>query len=904
MKKNKLLLLFLFFVGLAGFVSCKDNGGNEEPPVDEEIKYPVSELPQINMEETISNMKLYLITIDTSNAKTRFYLGEDFSSEGLVVTAYYKEDNDSDDALEEKVIVDKYAINTEFVNMGKTGKYRVYVTYRDGIQTAENVYYIQVGNSFFPESGVKYLAGIESDVKQIEFKQGEEFKLPAVSITAKYMIGTEVVEQKNVPAKALEIDSSSVDTSKKGTYLVKYSLKTKVEIEGKEYEITESTFILVRVINDVKGISFISGTTTQAATVKGLDCSDWKFKLDLELGDNQEIMYNPNDFKISGVNTLVAGVYNATINYFEDGKEVSTSVEVTITEPVGEKIVQCLEFGDAASITSRTRFGEGFYFYGGPNTTVEIKKGSSDGIEFPSRFKLNGAGSITNRFFEVYMPNKGTLVMYYETGSVGSERIMAMMDSTGSIIHSFATATTIAKEVIEIEEAGTYYFASQASGMNIWGCIISYETEGAVEPTPSTITNLEFVGGTTKFIQNGSKEGFNTWKLKATYDDNTSEVLDNTSSKISIAELDNTTTGNKQIVVTYDDGNSIANVTVDVVVTDVTLTKIEYVSGTTTQRSTFGSFNVTDFTFKATYSDASTKDLAAKDVIVEVDSLTIGNKVMNVTYVDEALQTATTTVNVIKTEMSADNKILNPTTIDASQIPNVTSGTQNVVINGFDLVFSDSGMTDGKSNTLLEDNKKTVNDLTFTKRLSLKAKGNTKHNVIKFTTTKANAKLVVYASSSQDTGKYLFISKDADAGTVYNDYKVLVTKTNQVFEFVLKDAGEYYVLADNAAYIFFMALEYDQLDTTSTATATSIEMFAPTLVDNTLTVEKTTESSNVFDDVYFAINYDNGGLALVKGNEVTLSTVVDTTVLGQTDVTITYKGLSMSLIVDVIEPAE
>ena len=491
--KNKLIFILLCILGVFGLISCKDNGSTEEPPIDEEIKYPVSELPTINMEETKSDMKLAAITIDATNAKTRFYLGEEFSSEGLVVTAYYREDTDSEDAIEEQVIVDKYAINTEFVNMNKTGMYFVYVTYRDGIETAENVYYIHVGNSFFPESGVKYLAGIESDVKSIEFKQGDEFKLPVVSITAKYMIGTEVVEQKNVPAKALTIDSSSVDTTKKGSYMVKYSLKATVEVEGKEYEIVESTFILVRVINEVKGISFVSGNITQAATVKGLDCSDWKFSLDLEIGENEEISYNSNDFEIVDVNTLVAGEYVATVNYFEDGKTVSTTVNVTITEPVGEKIVQCFDFGEAAALTSRTRFGEGFYFYGGPNTTVEIKKGASDGIDFPTRFKLNGAGSLTNRFFEVYMPNKGTLVIYYETGSVGSERIMNMMDSTGVVVHSFATSTSIAKEVIEVEEAGTYYFASQASGMNIWGCILSYETEGAVEPTPSAITDLEFI---------------------------------------------------------------------------------------------------------------------------------------------------------------------------------------------------------------------------------------------------------------------------------------------------------------------------------------------------------------------------------------------------------------------------
>ena len=239
--------------------------------------------------------------------------------------------------------------------------------------------------------------------------------------------------------------------------------------------------------------------------------------------------------------------------------------------------------------------------------------------------------------------------------------------------------------------------------------------------------------------------------------------------------------------------------------------------------------------------------------------------------------------------------------VDGSLIPNVTSGTQEITVDGFTMPFSDSVITDNKSNTLIEDNKKTVNGIDFTKRLSLKTKGNDKHNVIKFTAV-ADAKLVVYASSSQDVSKYLFISTDPVAGSIYKDYSVLVTKTNQIFEFEL-EAGEYYILADNAAYIFFIALEYDQL-IIDASTEASLGVFVPYLVDNTLTVEKTTTESNIFEDMLFVVTYSNGSIALVRSDVVTTSTNVNTTVLGQTTVTVTYKGLTTSFVVDVVEPAE
>ena len=890
MKKIKnIVFLFLGVLSVLTISSCD----KEKDP-----EYPV-----IDMTDDEIEMELSSIIVDTSNAKTRFYLGEEFSSEGLKVKAIYTKDLGNEEIEQKEVEVTQFSVDTEYVNMSKTGQYFVTIIYRDGIQKVSTFYTITVGNSFFPESGVKYLAGIEADVKEIEINQGEKFELPPVSISAKYMVGTEIVEEKNVPSKALTIDTSSVDTNRKGTYMIKYTLKSNVTIEGKVYEIEESTFILVKVLNSVKGITFVSGTTTQAATVKGLDCSDWKFSVDLEIGDNQEITYNSDSFEITGFSTLVAGKYVANVAYYEDGEEVSTTVDIEITEAVGEKIVQCRDFGESRGIDSRTRFGDGFYFYGGPRTTVETKNGSTEGIDFTARFKLNGAGTSTDRFFEVYMPNKGILVLYYETSSVGTERIMNMMDQTGSIIHSFATATTIAKEVIEIEEAGTYYFASQSGGMNIWGCILSYETEGAIEPTPSAIANLEFVSGTTKFIQNGSKDGVNDWVVKASYDDNTSEMLDNSSSKISISELDNSSVGNKQLTVTFDDGHTNKSITVDVVVTDVTLTKLEYVSGTKTQRSTFGYFDTSDFIFKATYSDSSTKELTDKDLSIEVDALTLGNKQMNVTYVDEALQSASTTVEVTTIQMSASNKVLNPSDISSTDVPNVTSGTQQLTVQGFTMPFSDSTITGGKSNTLIEDNKKTVNGIQFNKRLSLKTKGNDLHNVIKFS-VEANAKLVVYASSSQDVGKYLFISQDPAAGTVYNDYKVLATKTNQVFEFELATAGDYYILADNAAYIFLIAVEYDQTASTDTSTQTAIQVFSPMLVANTITIEKTETTSDIFKDMIFAITYSNGGLGFVTSSEVTISTTVDTTKLGQTEVTVTYNGLTTNFVVDVVEPTE
>jgi hypothetical protein len=293
---------------------------------------------------------------------------------------------------------------------------------------------------------------------------------------------------------------------------------------------------------------------------------------------------------------------------------------------------------------------------------------------------------------------------------------------------------------------------------------------------------------------------------------------------------------------------------------------------------------------KANYSDNSSVNLtsASAGLTFEVDALTIGTKDMVISYVDDALQTASATVSVTTIPMSSSNMILNPTLVDRDSFKTTTGDPVYNNLSGFIVPSANDETTNGK-NALIEDNKKTINGLDFNTRLSLKTLGNKDHNSIKFTTT-APAKLVIYGSSSQDLGKYIFVSKDAS--TVYNDYKVLATKTNQVFEFALTEAGDYYILADNAAYIFLVAVEYDQKATTSTATVASMMVYSPILVDGITTVEKTTEPENVFEDFYFLVKYSDNSYAYVSSSQVTINSNIDSSVEGEYNVTATYNGIT------------
>ena len=69
--KKMILIILLGFFGIFGLVSCKTN---EEPPVEE---------------QPTESLALSSISLDTSSVKTKYYLGDEFTAEGLKVTINY-----------------------------------------------------------------------------------------------------------------------------------------------------------------------------------------------------------------------------------------------------------------------------------------------------------------------------------------------------------------------------------------------------------------------------------------------------------------------------------------------------------------------------------------------------------------------------------------------------------------------------------------------------------------------------------------------------------------------------------------------------------------------------------------------------------------------------------------------
>lgn len=893
MKKIKSIMLGAgLLIGLTAVASCSSQ----------------ENIVHIDMEEEEDEYTFSSITLDTTNVKKVFYLGDSFSYEGLIVKANHTRPINEDETEAVSEEISTFTVDTEFVDMTTTGTYVVYVKGRSGMETKSAFYTITVVTSVQAETGKEYMAGLEVTMAStskgyinnhtIQLQQDEELTLPQIASFNRVMfIGTDLSDKKTVNEQAVKVDSSAVNMSKKGSYPIIYSY----ERDG----VTVKSFILVIVSNPVTGVKFVSGNIEQSASVNGFDYSDWKFELTEESGSKSEMTYNDDYFSVTGVNSYVAGNYTAVVKYTDDDGSFDVEVGVTVLEATGFNIVieSDLSATSGVAVDNRVKIGDTNYFHytAGSGDACETRETKFDNLTFGNRLKLNGAGSISARNIEIYMPNAGQIVAYFGTSSSGTVRTIECASSDGEVIASASSGMTTAKAVFNISEAGTYHLYSTGSSIYAYGFIIAYEKEGAVEPDPAGITGLEFESGIINYIQNGSLDGLDTIKVKASFDDNTTKTYTQEDDEITITGFDNTKVGHQTITITFDDGYTNKSVDVTVNVTNVTLESIEYVSGTKTQRASMGTFNVSDFVLKATYSDASTKELRfnTKDADYTLtytgECQTLGQKTMTVTFVDNTLETKSCDIDMNVIKMSSENISLNSSYIDS--LPKVEStDLPNDLGNGFSVPMGTSDTTNSKSNTVREESNKELNGFEFTHRLSLKTKGNDKHNNINFE-AKAGAKVVVYALASSG-GKNLYLSNDGTA--IYKNVSYPIsTEAVTAYEFTIEEDGRYYLLANNAAYIFYVGVEHDSLASTDEASLESIELYSPIGVNNSITI-KVGSSFDVNSIKLVGTYSDDAKTYLSIAKATVTENTVNVSSAGTYRISANYEGIDIVITVNVV----
>lgn len=462
--KKKVCCGILGVLSLFTMVSCKEE---VLPP---EIE-PFDPTPVVS-EETLSSL-----SVDTKNAKTSYYIGETFTSEGLEVIANYVIYKDGRPTSVQKECKDYY-VDTSLLDMSHVGEYPVTVAYRLGTIKVTTNYKVYVKSSILEASDEKYVSGLEVNYNSTtEFLLDDEFnfRTNALTIRAHYFQGSEQVEVKTLGYNKIEIDYSSVDTSKVGTYIIKYSYKDSLTINGSAYENEVSAFTIVTVKNPATSIELVSGTTELEASILGLETSDWKVKIHRMRREPEVVDFNLEQFNLKNVVPYLVAEQTARIELKEDPLNVFVDVDITVKESNKYTIITATELSNVKEENGKIQLDETGKLFVPKGVTMTTGRHTDKYgiITFAERVTIKGA----NQPLEIYMDAPGILVLYIASSGDESREII-VNDPDGEQLESFMTASTkqtISEVRLMVDKAGIYQVINPASGVYIHGCILAME---------------------------------------------------------------------------------------------------------------------------------------------------------------------------------------------------------------------------------------------------------------------------------------------------------------------------------------------------------------------------------------------------------------------------------------------
>ena len=350
---------------------------------------------------------LQSITLDTTDVKKVFYLGEDFTYEGLRVNANYNGYSEE---------VTDYKVSSFNYKKDERGTYSITVEYsKDGF--SQRAYYSVVVKGKLDD--VNELIGLdvyfgnqEAVFKTVSVLDETKYDYNDLVVEAVYLDGTTKVLNSN----EYTLKNENVDLNKRGSYEVVVSYSENYKISDSEtITITEENFFLILVENKATEFKFVSGKTSFTAEEEAT-AEDWVFEVTLENGDKETVTYE--QVKVESF-PFISGTYQLNVTYNQeqmnqDSANISLkdTVEITIAEPVDEGGVKTYQFGasqlsaegvnDKATIAAGTAFARGYFTVFGNVTqrlnssltatsSIEVGKGGSGGLQFT----VNGTAEVT-----------------------------------------------------------------------------------------------------------------------------------------------------------------------------------------------------------------------------------------------------------------------------------------------------------------------------------------------------------------------------------------------------------------------------------------------------------------------------------------------------------------------------
>ena len=286
--------------------------------------------------------KLQFLTIDTTNAKVEYSLGQEYSSAGLQFTANYTS------GQTEAVGIENVTINSSAYNAYAVGAYDIIVSYSNEGTTVEASYQVKV---------VEMLSG--GLVVTLRRGNPSKYDLSASKPTADFSNAARWIEVRkpdkngevDMNSEALSRDSYTVGVYKNGKEVTDltavnrgiYQIVASMYDEMEDY--TYEGFVLITVFDDVNKIELnANDETVKTSQAKGLRetmTPTWKFTVTFNSGDTEIVDKTNRYLEIPRINPNIAGN--------------GGSVKVTYKEPqileapatsVGEVEVQYTLIGD------------------------------------------------------------------------------------------------------------------------------------------------------------------------------------------------------------------------------------------------------------------------------------------------------------------------------------------------------------------------------------------------------------------------------------------------------------------------------------------------------------------------------------------------------------------------------
>lgn len=511
----------------SGSVESKEISGSQESSSNEsqesgqssESKQSDDSSQDVSEDVTDETYTDYLssITLNTDECKKEFYIGEDFTTDGLIVQRnlrrVYSDRSIPAEIIEE--IITNYTVDSSAVDMNTAGSYSVNITYRMGVSSQTKSYKITVKSSLFESTpNITYASGLKArftdDTIIREFTLGSgsiepvtksDIQLDLIESTVDSKLDISM-EEKPISKSDVTIDLSSVDYTKVGSYLIKISYKAPdVMINGVAHENVVQTFLLVSIVNPITKIERESGKYTfnynvEYSAIDYFENSNWLLKLTHADGSIETVKVTSDLFVIEGMKLLYwdDAQTKVTIKLKEDesitysidnrivinaeGIEKQTYYDVDIND---DKYVEGLGYQlKDATLYSGTNYIGCIY---GPTRldekTYTDRSNNSDtfeGQKFETRCSIKGSA----QYFSVVTSgasedNPFTLVVYYATSGDEAREIVLYDPVTEEELETAMTSSTkqeIVRKVFYITKDGTYRIYNSEGGVYIHGFMV------------------------------------------------------------------------------------------------------------------------------------------------------------------------------------------------------------------------------------------------------------------------------------------------------------------------------------------------------------------------------------------------------------------------------------------------